>query len=78
MYTTLELDADGVFRSMLLRKKKKYAAVTITTDQDGQYVMGRERRRRELNSSDVTGESNRRNRVCISSIRSCQVLRKRS
>lgn len=29
MYESLELDIDGVFKSMLLLKKKKYAAVTI-------------------------------------------------
>ena len=42
LYKTLELEVDGVFRSMLLLKKKKYAAVTITTGPDGQYVMGKE------------------------------------
>lgn len=30
LYKSLELDLDGIFRSMLLLKKKKYAALTIT------------------------------------------------
>ena len=34
-YRTLELEIDGVFQSMLLLKKKKYAAVTVVTDRDG-------------------------------------------
>ena len=42
LYRTLELEVDGVFRSMLLLKKKKYAAVTITTGPNGQFVMGKE------------------------------------
>lgn len=35
LYKTLELEIDGIFRSMLLLKKKKYAALTITTDGPG-------------------------------------------
>lgn len=42
LYKTLELEVDGVFRSMLLLKKKKYAAVTISTGPNGQFVMGKE------------------------------------
>ena len=30
LYRALELDLDGIFKSMLLLKKKKYAALTIT------------------------------------------------
>ena len=40
-YKTLELEIDGVFRSMLLLKKKKYAAVTVTEGPDGP-IMGKE------------------------------------
>lgn len=29
MYRLLEIDIDGVFKSMLLLKKKKYAALTV-------------------------------------------------
>jgi DNA polymerase alpha subunit A len=35
MYTSLELDLDGIFKSMLLLKKKKYAALTIQEASDG-------------------------------------------
>ena len=35
-YKSLELDIDGVFKSMLLLKKKKYAALTIKEGPDGE------------------------------------------
>jgi DNA polymerase alpha subunit A len=37
LYRLLELDIDGVFKYMLLLKKKKYAAVTIEKDADGHF-----------------------------------------
>jgi len=37
LYRLLELDIDGVFRYMLLLKKKKYAAVTIEKDAEGNF-----------------------------------------
>lgn len=36
LYKQVELDIDGVFRYLLLLKKKKYAAVTLTKTKDGQ------------------------------------------
>lgn len=42
LYKTLELEIDGVFRSMLLLKKKKYAAVTISEAPNGGFTMGKE------------------------------------
>jgi len=42
-YKTLELEIDGVFRSMLLLKKKKYAAVTVTEGPGGKgFTIGHE------------------------------------
>lgn len=38
MYRQVELDIDGVFKYLLLLKKKKYAAVTITKTQQGEFV----------------------------------------
>jgi len=38
LYKLLELDIDGVFRYMLLLKKKKYAAVTIEKDKQGNII----------------------------------------
>jgi DNA polymerase alpha subunit A len=35
LYRTLELEIDGIFRSMLLLKKKKYAAKTVIETPDG-------------------------------------------
>jgi DNA polymerase alpha subunit A len=42
LYRTLELEIDGVFQSMLLLKKKKYAATTVSTSSDGQNTFGKE------------------------------------
>lgn len=42
LYKTLELEIDGTFRSMLLLKKKKYAAVTAELDKDGKLVFDKE------------------------------------
>ena len=41
-YKTLELEIDGIFRSMLLLKKKKYAAVTVNQGSDGSVNLGKE------------------------------------
>ncbi|KAL7538616.1 hypothetical protein ACHAWF_006148 [Thalassiosira exigua] len=38
LYRTLELEIDGVFRSMLLLEKEKYAAVTISEEPGGEFV----------------------------------------
>lgn len=35
LYRSLELDLDGIFRSMLLLKKKKYAALVVNEHHDG-------------------------------------------
>ncbi|KAK0061049.1 DNA polymerase alpha catalytic subunit [Biomphalaria pfeifferi] len=42
LYRLLEIDIDGVFKSMLLLKKKKYAALSITKGPDGQIVTHQE------------------------------------
>ena len=34
LYKSLELDLDGIFKSMLLLKKKKYAAIVIKENYD--------------------------------------------
>lgn len=38
LYKHVELDVDGVFKYMLLLKKKKYAAVTINKLPNGEFV----------------------------------------
>lgn len=42
LYRTLELEIDGIFRSMLLLKKKKYAAKTVEEMPDGKVKYGQE------------------------------------
>ena len=42
LYRLLELDVDGVYRYMLLLKKKKYAAVTMEKKADGSVVTAQE------------------------------------
>ncbi|XP_021372053.1 DNA polymerase alpha catalytic subunit-like [Mizuhopecten yessoensis] len=42
LYRLLEIDIDGVFQSMLLLKKKKYAALNVTKGADGKYTTQRE------------------------------------
>lgn len=42
LYKCLELDIDGIFKSMLLLKKKKYAAVTINERADGSTYLEKE------------------------------------
>jgi len=37
MYRQVELDVDGIFKYLLLLKKKKYAALTITRLPDGKF-----------------------------------------
>lgn len=42
LYRLLEIDIDGVFQSMLLLKKKKYAALVITRSSDGKVTTSQE------------------------------------
>eukprot|EP00117_Sycon_ciliatum_P005097 scpid11208/ scgid3347/ DNA polymerase alpha catalytic subunit; DNA polymerase alpha catalytic subunit p180 len=42
LYTCLQIDIDGIFKSMLLLNKKKYAAVTIQQKPDGTFSEHRE------------------------------------
>ncbi|XP_054978992.1 DNA polymerase alpha catalytic subunit [Sorex araneus] len=42
LYKLLEIDIDGVFKSLLLLKKKKYAALVVEPTADGNYVTKQE------------------------------------
>lgn len=42
LYKSLELDLDGVFKSMLLLKKKKYAALVVVERPDGTVTYDKE------------------------------------
>jgi DNA polymerase alpha subunit A len=39
LYRQVEIGIDGVFRSMLLLKKKKYAAVVLQENRDGNLLL---------------------------------------
>ncbi|ERE64155.1 DNA polymerase alpha catalytic subunit isoform 1 [Cricetulus griseus] len=42
LYKLLEIDIDGVFKSLLLLKKKKYAALVVEPTSDGNYITKQE------------------------------------
>jgi DNA polymerase alpha subunit A len=42
LYRTLELEIDGIFQTMLLLKKKKYAAKTIQAGPNSKFIYGQE------------------------------------
>lgn len=42
LYKLLEIDIDGVFKSLLLLKKKKYAALIVENHGDGQHSVKQE------------------------------------
>lgn len=42
LYKLLEIDIDGVFKSLLLLKKKKYAALVVEQHGDGRYSVKQE------------------------------------
>ncbi|KAH9514082.1 DNA polymerase alpha catalytic subunit, partial [Bulinus truncatus] len=44
LYRLLEIDIDGVFKSMLLLKKKKYAALSIVKGPDGKFITNQEKK----------------------------------
>lgn len=42
LYKLLEIDIDGVFKSLLLLKKKKYAALVVEQHGEGRYTLKQE------------------------------------
>lgn len=42
LYKLLEIDIDGIFKSLLLLKKKKYAALVVEPTRDGKYITKQE------------------------------------
>jgi len=68
LYKTLELEIDGVFSSMLLLKKKKYAAITITALPDGQVSVGKEMKGLDLVRRDWCIESKDTGRYVLDQI----------
>jgi len=69
LYKTLELEIDGTFRSMLLLKKKKYAAVTCTQDsKTGELVFGKEMKGLDLVRRDWCIQSKETGRYVLDQI----------
>lgn len=55
LYKSLELDLDGVFKSMLLLKKKKYAALVVVEHPDGTVTYDKEMKVGVVASSRILG-----------------------
>lgn len=53
----LEIELDGIFATMLLLKKKKYAALTVTSNPDGTTTLTRETKGLDLVRRDWCGLS---------------------
>lgn len=68
MYKTLELEIDGIFRTMLLLKKKKYAAITVKQKRDGEIVYDREEKGLDLVRRDWCVQSKDTGRYVLDQI----------
>ena len=72
LYKTLELEIDGTFRSMLLLKKKKYAAVTADIGPNGELQFGKETKGLDLVRRDWCIQSKDSGRYVLDQILSGQ------
>jgi len=68
LYRTLELEVDGIFRTMLLLKKKKYAAVTVGKSRDGKVTFGKEVKGLDLVRRDWCNQSKDTGRYVLDQI----------
>mmetsp|Transcript_12769 Transcript_12769/g.23948 ORF Transcript_12769/g.23948 Transcript_12769/m.23948 type:complete len:1531 (-) Transcript_12769:203-4795(-) len=68
LYKTLELEIDGVFRTLLLLKKKKYAALTVNKLPDGTFSFGKEMKGLDLVRRDWCIESKDTGRYVLDQI----------
>ncbi|GJQ86017.1 hypothetical protein Trydic_g14961 [Trypoxylus dichotomus] len=57
LYRQVELDIDGVFKYLLLLKKKKYAAVTVTKSKTGELKLAQEHKGLDIVRRDWSGLS---------------------
>ena len=74
LYKALELDIDGVFKSMLLLKKKKYAALTIN-ERDGEIYYEKELKGLDLVRRDWAPVSKKTGRFVVDTILSTELDR---
>uniref|UniRef100_A0A7S2UH04 DNA polymerase n=1 Tax=Attheya septentrionalis TaxID=420275 RepID=A0A7S2UH04_9STRA len=72
LYKTLELEIDGIFKSMLLLKKKKYAAITVTEGSDGKIIYNTETKGLDLVRRDWCIQSKDTGRYILDQILSGQ------
>ncbi|XP_078513931.1 DNA polymerase alpha catalytic subunit [Lissotriton helveticus] len=72
LYKQLELDIDGVFKSLLLLKKKKYAALTMEPVGDGKYVTKQELKGLDIVRRDWCGLAKETGNYIITQILSDQ------
>jgi DNA polymerase alpha subunit A len=68
LYKTLELEIDGIFKTMLLLKKKKYAAITVEQKSDGTIVYDREEKGLDLVRRDWCVQSKDTGRYVLDQI----------
>lgn len=68
LYKTLELEVDGIFRCMLLLKKKKYAAITVDQNKNGEIVFEREEKGLDLVRRDWCVQSKDSGRFVLDQI----------
>jgi DNA polymerase alpha subunit A len=68
LYKTLELEIDGVFRTMLLLKKKKYAAITVEQMPNGEIAYHREEKGLDLVRRDWCVQSKDTGRYVLDQI----------
>eukprot|EP00540_Astrosyne_radiata_P020315 CAMPEP_0116836160 /NCGR_PEP_ID=MMETSP0418-20121206/7940_1 /TAXON_ID=1158023 /ORGANISM="Astrosyne radiata, Strain 13vi08-1A" /LENGTH=608 /DNA_ID=CAMNT_0004465895 /DNA_START=30 /DNA_END=1856 /DNA_ORIENTATION=+ len=68
LYKLMELEIDGTFRSMLLLKKKKYAATTVERGNDGKLVYGKEMKGLDLVRRDWCIQSKDTGRYVLNQI----------
>ena len=55
LYRLLEIDIDGIYKSMLLLKKKKYAALAMVRGADGTYTTVEEKKGLDIVRRDWSG-----------------------
>ncbi|WAR28490.1 DPOLA-like protein [Mya arenaria] len=55
LYKLLEIDIDGIYKSMLLLKKKKYAALSVHKGPDGKYTTQEEKKGLDIVRRDWSG-----------------------
>lgn len=72
MYKTLELEIDGVFKPLLLLKKKKYAAVKVSQSSDGKFTFEKEMKGLDLVRRDWCIQSKDTGRFVLDQILSGQ------